>query len=72
MIDKNILLACPFCGGNAAHNMMRTSDKETIRLNGQDEFYGVNCTSCGVSNRGLLGYKTPHAAADHWNSRKTG
>jgi len=55
---NNDLLACPFCGGEAAHNTMRTSDKETIRLNGQDEFYGVNCIKCGTNNRGFIGHRT--------------
>jgi Zn ribbon nucleic-acid-binding protein len=63
------LLACPFCGGKAAHNTMRTSCKDTIRLNGQDEFYGVNCVSCGANNLGILGHATPEKAATHWNHR---
>ena len=63
------LLDCPFCGGEAASNTMRTSDKDLIRLNGQDEFYGVNCIICGANNRGLVGYKTQEAAAAHWNRR---
>lgn len=61
--------ACPFCGGPAAHNTMRTTDRETIRLNGQDTFYGVNCIHCGTNNRGLLGYLTPGEAAANWNKR---
>lgn len=64
-----VLAACPFCGGEAAHNTMRTSDRETIRLNGQDTFYGVNCIHCGTNNRGLLGYLTPDEATAHWNKR---
>ena len=60
---------CPFCGGEAAHNTMKTSDKETIRLNGQNIFYGVNCIHCGTNNRGLLGYLTPDEAVSHWNKR---
>lgn len=63
------LQPCPFCGGEAAHNTLRTSDATTIRMNGQDTFYGINCITCGSNNRGLLGFKTPTQAADHWNTR---
>lgn len=64
------LLPCPFCGGEAAFNTARTSCKDTIRLNGQDTFHGVNCIKCGVHNNGLgLGYKTQERAHAHWNIR---
>jgi Zn ribbon nucleic-acid-binding protein len=48
---------------------MRTSDQETIQLNGQDTFHGVNCIHCGTNNRGLLGSLPPDEAAAHWNER---
>lgn len=63
------LLPCPFCGGKAAHNSLRTSCAATVRRNGQNTFYGINCITCGSNNRGLLGFKTPAQAADHWNTR---
>jgi hypothetical protein len=63
------LLPCPFCGGEARPNTMRTSDKEMIRLNGRDTFHGVNCVMCGADTRGLLGSATPEQAAERWNRR---
>ena len=64
------LLPCPFCGGEAAANTMRTSCKDIIRLNGQDEFYGVSCASCGANSRGIIGSKTQKEANEKWNTRK--
>lgn len=63
------LLPCPFCGGEARPNTMRTSDQDTIRLNGRDTFHGVNCIKCGADTRGLLGAATPEQAAVKWNIR---
>lgn len=63
------LKPCPFCGGEAALNTMRTRCKDTIRLNGQDEFHGVNCILCGANTRGLVGQKTTEQAAHKWNTR---
>lgn len=63
------LQPCPFCGGQASHNTIRTSCADTIRLNGQDTFYGINCIQCGANNRGLLGHKSPEQAAERWNAR---
>jgi len=61
---------CPFCGSEAAHGTVTYSSK-TIREQhwGQDIFHFVNCISCGTSNRGLVGYRTPEKAAEHWNKR---
>lgn len=67
--QKPNLEPCPFCGGEAAMNTVRTSCKETIRLNGQDTFHGVNCVSCGASTNGLLGDISPEAAVERWNKR---
>lgn len=65
-----MLKPCPFCGGEASENVTRYA-KETMvaRVNGQCEFYGVNCIYCGASSRGLIGAKTPAAAAEAWNRR---
>ncbi len=68
--EKPTLLPCPFCGGEAAPNTTRTSDKEFIRLNGQDTYYAVNCIMCGAWNKGIAyGFRTPEKAVEHWNSR---
>jgi len=63
------ILDCPFCGGEAAVNETTTYNKDTIRLNGQDTFYGVNCIHCGANNNGILGYKTEEEAIGNWNKR---
>lgn len=64
------LLPCPFCGGDAAFNTVRTSNKSVIRLNGTDTFYGVNCIACGVTTNGFgHGCKTQERAAERWNRR---
>jgi hypothetical protein len=65
------LVACPFCGGAAAINQSRTTDRDFIRLNHRDIGYGVNCTGCGANNRvlGGMGYATQEAAAASWNRR---
>lgn len=63
------LKPCPFCGGEAAMNTMRTSCKITIRLNGQDTFHGVNCIICGTSTLGIIGAKTEAEAREKWNRR---
>ena len=65
----NELKPCPFCGGEAASNTMRTSDSKIIKMNGQDTFHGVNCIACGANNRGMLGYKTKEQAIQAWNTR---
>ena len=64
------LKPCPFCGGGAAVNTVRYSDK-MVRENGwkQSVFHGVNCIPCGASNRGLIGYYTAAAAIGAWNRR---
>lgn len=64
------LLPCPFCGGEAATNTCKTSDREFIRLNGRDTGYGVNCISCGTTTRGFgVGRATEAAAIAAWNRR---
>lgn len=63
------MLNCPFCGGEAAHGTMTTSNRYTIRLNGTRTFHFINCITCGANNKGLLGYKTIEQAEEHWNKR---
>lgn len=66
------LLPCPFCDGQAAFNIVRTSDKSVIRLNGTDTFHGVNCVACGATTNGFgYGCKTQERAAERWNRRST-
>ena len=66
------LEACPCCGGDAAVNTARTTEKEYIRCNKRDTGYGVNCISCGLNNRGIaIGYATEAEAIAAWN-RRTG
>ncbi|MFA5324254.1 MAG: Lar family restriction alleviation protein [Smithella sp.] len=65
------MLNCPFCGGQASHGTQRISDKQTIKLNGTDTFYFINCVVCGADNQGILGHKTIQQAEDHWNKRYT-
>lgn len=64
------LLACPMCGSEAAFNEVRYSSKMIREQNwGQDTFHGVNCTRCGLDNKGLVGHRTQAAAATAWNKR---
>lgn len=63
------MLNCPFCGGQASHGKMTTNNMDTIRLNGTDTFYFINCIVCGANNKGMLGYKTIEQAEEHWNKR---
>jgi hypothetical protein len=64
------LLPCPFCGGMAGHAKTNyREDSDTARLNGQSEFYFVNCIVCGADNRGIVGRKTHDEAAELWNRR---
>jgi hypothetical protein len=65
----NDLLSCPFCGGQASRGTHRISDKQTIKLNGQDTFHFINCIICGSNNQGILGHKTIAKAEEHWNKR---
>lgn len=68
--DPVTLLPCPFCGGEAAFNTIRYSAEHVREQNwGQDTFHGVNCIICGTSNRGIVGFRTPEAAAVKWNRR---
>jgi hypothetical protein len=64
------LKPCPWCGGEAAPNTI-TYDSAFVKDQGwnQDTFHGVNCISCGASNRGLVGFKTPDEAIKAWNAR---
>lgn len=65
------LLPCPFCGGEASFGRIEYGeDSEQARLNGQSEFYFVNCMFCGADNCGIVGKKSPQLAAAHWNGRK--
>ena len=64
------LKPCPFCGGEAAFNSHKTTNKEIIKLNKRDVGYGVNCVGCAANNIGIiLGYKTEEEAAQAWNRR---
>lgn len=64
------LKPCPMCGGRAAHNTVRYS-QEHVNEQGwkQSEFYGVNCVSCGLNNKGIIGHRSPTDAAIAWNRR---
>lgn len=68
------LKPCPFCGGGAAVNTTRTTDREFIRLNGRDKGFGVNCVVCGVDNLGItrMGKATEAEAIAAWNRRGSG
>ena len=65
------LKPCPFCGGEAAVNTVRFSDRHAKEQGwGQSEFYGVNCVRCGASSRGTIaGQDTADMAAEKWNMR---
>lgn len=69
-MDKAQLLPCPFCGGAPAHGTVRYANS-TVREQDwtQDTFHFINCTSCGSSNVGMVGKKTPDDAALAWNRR---
>lgn len=66
------LRPCPRCGGKAAIGTIRY-EASYAKSEGwdQNEFYYVNCTGfgCGLKNRGMVGKKSPEAAAEHWNHR---
>ena len=64
------LLPCPMCGGTAAANTVRYSAKHVAEQQWeQDTFHGVNCITCGLDNKGIVGNLTPEIAAAAWNRR---
>lgn len=64
------LLPCPFCGGEAAFGTVKYSEA-TVAFEQweQDVFHQVTCTRCSASNLGVVGHRTPSAAAERWNHR---
>lgn len=58
------------CGADAAFNSIKYS-AAMVRVQrwDQDTFHGVNCTRCGLDNKGLVGHGTQSAAAIAWNTR---
>lgn len=64
------LKPCPFCGGEAAYNTVRYSAAYVAEQEWeQDTFHGVNCITCGVNNRGMIGLASKEIARDRWNLR---
>ncbi|WP_376957699.1 hypothetical protein ABNQ39_11260 [Azospirillum sp. A26] len=66
------LRECPCCAGPAYPGIVRY-DAATVRENGwsQDSFHSVSCAVCGLKMSGIVGFKTPEAAAEAWNRRET-
>lgn len=68
--DEQVLLPCPICGGEAAFNTTVYSESHAKDQGWeQATFHGVNCVSCGINNRGLVGHLNQRAAALRWNRR---
>ncbi len=68
--NEHPLDPCPFCGGEAAFGTIRYSEKTVNEQTwDQDTFHKVNCIVCGANNLGIVGWKTPALAAEHWNRR---
>jgi Lar family restriction alleviation protein len=67
------LLPCPFCGGEPSANgsIRYHRSHEAWFADGTQilEAFYVNCISCGISNRGLLGHQTREKAIAAWNRR---
>ncbi|MFZ2524443.1 MAG: Lar family restriction alleviation protein [Candidatus Ferrigenium altingense] len=64
------LEACPFCGGEAAYAWIEYSERHVKEQGWKQRIFDfVSCVSCGVSNKGLVGFKTKEQAAKHWNTR---
>lgn len=68
------LLPCPFCGGEAAHGMIRYGESPYVddRCRNQLEYHQVNCVKCCVTVRGLAGLPTKEEATAAWNRRAPG
>lgn len=76
LIDRDALLPCPFCGGEASANGHMKWSRPVEEATWDDgspitEAFFCNCQSCGVSNIGTLsiGHQTRSAAIDAWNRR---
>lgn len=64
------LKPCPFCGGEASTKTITYSDNcDIVKLNGIKKYHGINCTKCGSSNDGIIGFRTEREAINHWNKR---
>lgn len=70
-MDANRLLCCPFCGGEASEGTIKYAEESEIAKtnDGQSLFHYCNCIDCGVSNMGIIGFRTPSEARNHWNMR---
>ena len=62
------LRRCPFCGGDAHPGTVKYSAKMIREQKWDtDTFHFVSCAWCGVSNKGLMGFRSVELAADQWN-----
>lgn len=74
-MDKDELLPCPFCGGEAAFGMSQYNRPlPDVWWNDGSEIFeahSVNCVSCSATNSGNFahGYQTKALAAAAWNRR---
>jgi len=77
--EREMLLYCPFCGGEASsngkvnhHNSSRKKEHQnTFWKDGTpvDEAFFCNCIECGVTNKGIVGHRTREEAIAAWNRR---
>lgn len=64
------VLTCPFDGGVSSLATVKYSEKTAAENEwGQALFHYVSCQICGANNLGLVGYRTPEKAIEHWNLR---
>jgi len=69
-----LLKPCPFCGGEASGDGRTRYGRPLEDTTWDDgspvtEAFFANCPRCGVSNRGVIGYRTRQAAIAAWNRR---
>ena len=71
----DVLLPCPFCGGEASDTGLRIWSKALLDTHWDDgseitKAYFCNCRSCSVTNIvGNVGYPTKAEAIAAWNTR---
>ncbi|MCM8734627.1 Lar family restriction alleviation protein [Azospirillum sp. A1-3] len=73
MTETAALLPCPMCSEKRIGFGDTKYSPATVLEHGwsQNVFHFVNCPSCGLNNKGVIGHATKEDAAAAWNRRAT-